>query len=233
MLRVAQAQHAARELDERVLEAAAGAEEGHAGLARMPDAAQRSFHARVRAARNAPHRVEPAQRICRARQLRRVHPLVQDAHAERLRGVLQRAGDGEVRADLGTSIADQGDAWRGGHPREATAPSASARAGRPRAWRGPWRAPRRSPWAAPPARGALAPGAPRQPDPPRLPPLRARRTPPPPPRLAPPRRIGQRALRGSRAPAPRAAWSARARPGRDGRRARRADRATSPPAGAA
>ncbi len=110
MLGVGDPQHVAGELDERMLEPAAGAEERDRGLTRPADRAQRAVHARVGTARRAPDAVEVRQSLDGRLERRRGNPLVRDLPAERPAGVLEGLRNGQVGVDAGVAVADHGDA---------------------------------------------------------------------------------------------------------------------------
>src|SRR5438132_13183511 len=58
---VSEPENVARELDDRVLETASGADEGDAALARVADRRERAVHAAVRARRRDPEAAVPGQ----------------------------------------------------------------------------------------------------------------------------------------------------------------------------
>ena len=110
--------HVARPLQQRVLEAAAGAEEGALALAGDPDRAQGAVHVAVRARRDAPEGVEGGQRVV-VRQLVGRQPDRLDRDAEAAARAAQGGRDGYVGGDLVRAVADEADA-QGLHAREGT-----------------------------------------------------------------------------------------------------------------
>ena len=112
VLGVGPAQDIARIFHDRVLEAAAGAEERERALAREADRPQRACHAAIRAGRHAPERVERRQHGVAVDRLRR-QPAGFERRAEGARGERERARNGLMGSDAGIVVADETDEGRG------------------------------------------------------------------------------------------------------------------------
>src|SRR5262245_11402621 len=100
---VSEPENVARELDDRVLEAASGADERHAPLARVADGRQRALHAPVRA------RGRDEEAVVLLPRPRRLADSIGGAPLERDAEVLQRRV-GEAVGDIaGIEVADDSD----------------------------------------------------------------------------------------------------------------------------
>jgi hypothetical protein len=108
MVGIGPTQHVARVLDHRMLETAAGAQEGHALLARKADGTQRAVHAGVGAAGHAPHGVEAVERA-RIQHGVGVQPGGLHLDAGHARSQRQRPGDGAVGGDGVVMVTHQPD----------------------------------------------------------------------------------------------------------------------------
>jgi hypothetical protein len=107
---VGDAADAARELDHRVLEAAAGAQERHPALAGAAHGGQRALRAAVRRRGHQPHRVHVPQRLLFVfGHALGGHPHGVHGAAEGERGEAERLGHGAVRHHVGVVVADQRD----------------------------------------------------------------------------------------------------------------------------
>src|SRR5262245_10759224 len=116
MVGVSEPENVARELDDRVLEAASGPDEGNTALAGVSDGRQGAVHAAIRARRSDPDAVESAQPVV---------PVAGGVGRDPFGGqvdVLQGLAREPMGTIRGIEVADNGDAGRAGNHRATISP---------------------------------------------------------------------------------------------------------------